>query len=104
MDQQGVQIIGVKKQFGAQVALHGIDLHIRTGEFVSLLGPSGCGKTTLLRIISGFEEPTDGRVLIHGEDVTATPPHRRNTNIVFPNVVGFFIKRRILVTFENGTS
>jgi ABC-type branched-subunit amino acid transport system ATPase component len=83
MDQQGVQIIGVKKQFGAQVALHGIDLHIRTGEFVSLLGPSGCGKTTLLRIISGFEEPTDGRVLIHGEDVTATPPHRRNTNIVF---------------------
>lgn len=83
MKQLGVQITGVSKEFGAHTALHGIDLSIKSGEFLSLLGPSGCGKTTLLRIISGFEEATSGTVQIHGMDVTNTPPHLRNTNIVF---------------------
>ncbi len=83
MTQQGVQIVGVTKLFGTHTVLHDINLIVKTGEFVSLLGPSGCGKTTLLRIISGFEEPTDGRILIDGKDITATPPHRRSTNIVF---------------------
>ena len=83
MKQLGVQISGISKQFGAHTALHGIDMSIKSGEFVSLLGPSGCGKTTLLRIISGFEEATSGTVQIHGMDVTNTPPHLRNTNIVF---------------------
>lgn len=83
MKQLGVQITGISKVFGAHTALHGIDMSIKSGEFVSLLGPSGCGKTTLLRIISGFEEATSGTVQIHGMDVTNTPPHLRNTNIVF---------------------
>ena len=83
MNQPGVQIIKVNKQFGTHTALHNIDLTIKSGEFVSLLGPSGCGKTTLLRIISGFEEATSGTVQIHGVDVTNTPPHLRSTNIVF---------------------
>jgi spermidine/putrescine transport system ATP-binding protein len=80
---QGVQIIDVRKDFGDHTALHGINLTISPGEFISLLGPSGCGKTTLLRIISGFEHPTSGKVLINEADVTTLPPHRRTTNIVF---------------------
>ena len=83
MKQLAVEIIGVSKDFGNHIALHDINLSINSGEFVSLLGPSGCGKTTLLRIISGFEEATTGSVQIHGVDVTNTPPHLRNTNIVF---------------------
>ncbi len=78
-----VEIRGLQKRFGDQVALHDIDLDVGENEFVSLLGPSGCGKTTLLRIVAGFEQPTAGRVLIHGQDVTDMPPHRRPTNIVF---------------------
>jgi len=78
-----VQITGVGKRFGSTVALANIDLVVDENEFVSLLGPSGCGKTTLLRIISGFEYPTAGRVAIHGTDVTFVPPHRRPTNLVF---------------------
>ncbi len=83
MTTPAVEVAGVGKRFGDHVALHAIDLTVNQGEFVSLLGPSGCGKTTLLRIISGFESPTQGRVLIHGTDVTSVPPHRRPTNIVF---------------------
>ncbi len=83
MTTHAVEVQGVHKRFGDHVALHSIDAVIAKGEFLSLLGPSGCGKTTLLRIIAGFEEPTRGRVLIHGEDMTSVPPHRRPTNIVF---------------------
>ena len=78
-----VEIIAVGKTFGSSVALDEINLSIADQEFVSLLGASGCGKTTLLRIVSGFETPSTGRVLLHGEDVTRLPPHRRATNIVF---------------------
>lgn len=78
-----VEIIGVRKLFGATTALERVDFEVGAGEFVSLLGASGCGKSTLLRIIAGFESPSEGRVRIHGEDVTRLPPERRPTNLVF---------------------
>ena len=78
-----VAIVDVGMRFGEVVALDHVDLAVHEHEFVSLLGASGCGKTTLLRIVAGFEVPTSGRVIIRGEDVTAMPPHRRPTNIVF---------------------
>ena len=78
-----VEIVGVQKRFGETVALEQVDLAIHEREFVSLLGASGCGKSTLLRIVAGFEFPSSGHVRISGEDVTAWPPHRRPTNIVF---------------------
>ncbi|MFN0167357.1 MAG: ABC transporter ATP-binding protein [Bryobacteraceae bacterium] len=83
MTSAAVEIAGVAKSFGDVVALDNIELTIHRNEFVSLLGPSGCGKTTLLRVIAGFEAPTRGRVIVHGEDVTGVPPERRPTNIVF---------------------
>lgn len=84
-----VQVAGVEKRFGNVTALHHIDLSIQPGEFVSLLGPSGCGKSTLLRIIAGFETPSAGRVLVHGEDITDLPPERRPTNLVFQRAALF---------------
>jgi spermidine/putrescine transport system ATP-binding protein len=78
-----VEIVGVRKHFAGIVALEAIDFTIREHEFVSLLGASGCGKSTLLRIVAGFETPSSGRILIHGEDVTGQPPDRRPTNLVF---------------------
>ena len=74
---------GVRKEFGAFVAVERADFAIGRGEFFSLLGPSGCGKTTLLKMIAGFERPTAGRVLLEGVDVSAVPPHERNVNTVF---------------------
>jgi heme ABC exporter ATP-binding subunit CcmA len=73
----------VTQRFGTVTALDGISLAIQAGEFVTLLGPSGCGKTTLLRIVAGFQRPTEGRVLLDGRDVTRTPPHKRPVNYVF---------------------
>ena len=74
---------GVTKLFGSVVAVHELDLTVPGGEFFSMLGPSGCGKTTTLRMIGGFEEPTSGRILLQGEDVTWVPPAKRNVNMVF---------------------
>jgi spermidine/putrescine transport system ATP-binding protein len=73
----------VHKAFGSFVAVHDACLTIRDGEFFALLGPSGCGKTTTLRMIAGFEQPTSGRVMLEGKDVSATPPYKRNVNTVF---------------------
>ncbi|WP_052499519.1 ABC transporter ATP-binding protein [Streptomyces vietnamensis] len=73
----------------ASYAVHDISLDIAPGEFFSLLGPSGCGKTTLLRMIGGFADPTEGSVLLDGEDVTGLPPHRRNVNTVFQSYALF---------------
>ena len=71
------------KQFGSFVAVHDADLSIARGEFFAMLGPSGCGKTTTLKMIAGFEQPTSGRVLLEGADVSRVPPYRRNVNTVF---------------------
>jgi putative spermidine/putrescine transport system ATP-binding protein len=99
-------LTGVKKQFpGGFVAVADFNLAMEKGEFVSFLGPSGCGKTTTLRMIAGFDQPTTGRVLIDGTDITDRPPNRRNVGMVFqayalfPNMtvaanIGFGLKVR----------
>ena len=83
MARHAVEVVGLSKRFGSLTALEQIDFQIADGEFVSLLGASGCGKSTLLRIISGFERPSHGQVLIYGEDLTDRLPERRPTNMVF---------------------
>lgn len=79
----------VKKSFDGAPALRDIDLDIYKGEFLTLLGPSGCGKTTTLRCIAGLETPDDGRILLHGEDVTDWAPNKRNVNTVFQSYALF---------------
>jgi spermidine/putrescine transport system ATP-binding protein len=78
-----VELDGVRKEFGGVTAVEGVDFEVRRGEFFTLVGPSGCGKTTTLRMISGFERPTDGEVRIGGEPMEAVPPEARDTNLVF---------------------
>ncbi len=79
----------VSKSFSGVAAVRSVDLHVAPGEFVTLLGPSGCGKTTCLRMVAGFVQPDDGRVLIGGVDVTTAPPHRRNAGMVFQSYALF---------------
>ena len=84
-----VRLEGVEKRYGDVVAVDGIDLDVRDGEFFSMLGPSGSGKTTTLRMIAGFEQPTAGRILLHGGDVTGVPPFDRDVNTVFQDYALF---------------
>jgi putative spermidine/putrescine transport system ATP-binding protein len=84
-----VRLEGVAKRYGEVVAVDGVDLDVRDGEFFSMLGPSGSGKTTTLRMIAGFEMPTAGRVLLHGRDVTNVPPFDRDVNTVFQDYALF---------------
>jgi putative spermidine/putrescine transport system ATP-binding protein len=84
-----VEFKGVTKRFGDVLAVDGIDLEIPAGEFFSMLGPSGSGKTTCLRLIAGFEQPTDGRILLGGRDVTELPPYERDVNTVFQDYALF---------------
>src|SRR5438445_2523618 len=79
----------VTKRFGDTVALDALTLDIFAGEFFALLGPSGCGKTTLLRLLAGFENPSEGRVLLDGAAIDAVPPHRRPVNMMFQNYALF---------------
>jgi spermidine/putrescine transport system ATP-binding protein len=85
----GVVLENLSKRFGDVQALRELTLEIEDGEFFSLLGPSGCGKTTTLRLIAGFEEPTTGRILLGGTDVTNRPPNRRPVNTVFQHYALF---------------
>jgi spermidine/putrescine transport system ATP-binding protein len=78
-----VKLENVRKQYGSFIAVHQADFSIGRGEFFAMLGPSGCGKTTTLKMIAGFEQPTAGHVFLEGEDVSHTPPHKRNVNTVF---------------------
>ena len=78
-----IELKNITKAYSGQVVLKGIDLDIYENEFVTLLGPSGCGKTTTLRIIGGFETPSDGEVLFGGVSMLGLPPHKRPTNTVF---------------------
>jgi spermidine/putrescine transport system ATP-binding protein len=81
--------MGISKRYGSARGVEDVDLQVRHGEFYSLLGPSGCGKTTTLRLIAGFEQPDQGRVLIGGRDVASLPPYRRDVNTVFQHYALF---------------
>ena len=84
-----VRFEGVVKRFGDQAAVDGVSLDIEAGEFFALLGPSGCGKTTLMRLLAGFETPDVGRVLLDGEDLAGSPPHKRPVNMMFQSYALF---------------
>src|SRR5215203_3688557 len=84
-----IRLVGLVKRFEDVTAVDGIDLDVPGGEFFALLGPSGCGKTTTLRLVAGFEQPTNGRILLDGVDVARTPPHKRKVNTVFQSYALF---------------
>ena len=89
MRQPIIRFENVTKRFGKVVAVDNVTLSIEEGEFFALLGPSGCGKTTLLRMLAGFETPSEGRILIDGEDISRVPPNRRPVNMVFQSYAVF---------------
>ncbi|WP_239451819.1 ABC transporter ATP-binding protein [Frondihabitans sp. PAMC 28766] len=84
-----VRLDGVGRRFGDAIAVERIDLALAQGEFFALLGPSGCGKTTTLRMVGGFEAPSQGRIELGGRDVTGLPPYRREVNTVFQSYALF---------------
>jgi putative spermidine/putrescine transport system ATP-binding protein len=84
-----ISLRGLRKTFGAVVAVDSVDLEVGDGEFFAMLGPSGSGKTTVLRMIAGFEQPTAGAVYLDGTDATGVPPYRRNVNTVFQDYALF---------------
>jgi putative spermidine/putrescine transport system ATP-binding protein len=84
-----VSLKGVSKRYGDVTAVETLSLDVRRGELLCLLGPSGCGKTTTLRMVAGFVEPSDGAVVIDGQDMTREPPYRRDTGMVFQNYALF---------------
>ncbi|MGH6945695.1 MAG: ABC transporter ATP-binding protein, partial [Kiloniellales bacterium] len=84
-----VSIRDLTKSFGSVAAVDNVSLEIRPNEFFALLGPSGCGKTTLLRMLAGFEMPSEGEVVIDGQDMTDVPPNKRPVNMVFQSYAVF---------------
>jgi putative spermidine/putrescine transport system ATP-binding protein/spermidine/putrescine transport system ATP-binding protein len=84
-----VQFKGILKRFGQVMAVEKMDFDIEEGSLVTLLGPSGCGKTTLLRMVAGLEEPTEGDILIKGKRINDTPIHKRNLGMIFQNYALF---------------
>lgn len=93
----GLILDGLSKAYGNTVVVRNVSLTINEGEFVSLLGPSGCGKTTILRMVAGLVEPSSGRILISGNDVTHLPPNKRGIGLVFQSYALF----PHLTVFEN---
>ena len=83
MEKALIDLVGITKSYDGTVVLDDLNLSIRENSFLTLLGPSGCGKTTTLRIIGGFEKPDKGQVLFEGQDITDTPPNKRQPNTVF---------------------
>jgi spermidine/putrescine transport system ATP-binding protein len=105
MTDADIHLDDVSKRFGETLAVDHLTLSIERGRFYALLGPSGCGKTTTLRMIGGFEDPTEGRIYLGGEEVTQQPPYKRDVNTVFQSYalfphlnvernVGFGLERR----------
>ncbi|MCK9914932.1 ABC transporter ATP-binding protein [Microbacteriaceae bacterium K1510] len=84
-----LELVGIRKEFPGFTAIEELDLTIPAGSFFALLGPSGCGKTTTLRLVAGLEDPSAGRILIGGADVTAVKPHKRPVNTVFQSYALF---------------
>lgn len=84
-----LELVGVSKQFPGFTAVDNVSFTVPAGSFFALLGPSGCGKTTTLRLISGLEEPTSGKILVGGKDVSNTKPHQRPINTVFQSYALF---------------
>src|ERR1700712_4011433 len=104
-----LELAGITKTFPGFTAIRSLDLFIPAGSFFALLGPSGCGKTTTLRLVAGLEEPTQGRIVIGGKDVTSTKPYQRPVNTVFQSYalfphmtvlenVAFGLRRRIIAS------
>jgi spermidine/putrescine transport system ATP-binding protein len=86
---EAIRFEGVTKRFGSNIAVNDLNVSIRRGEFFSLLGPSGCGKTTTLRMVAGFEQPSEGSVYLEGDPVEDVPPYERNVNTVFQSYALF---------------
>ncbi|HKY55583.1 MAG TPA: ABC transporter ATP-binding protein [Anaerolineales bacterium] len=84
-----LSLSNVSKQFGEAYAVRDFNLDVEKGEFVSFLGPSGCGKTTTLRMVAGFENPTDGTITLGGSDITTKPPNKRNMGMIFQSYALF---------------
>ncbi|HSK54834.1 MAG TPA: ABC transporter ATP-binding protein [Jiangellales bacterium] len=84
-----LQLVEVAKRFGDFVAVDDLTLTVPQGSFFALLGPSGCGKTTTLRMVAGLEQPTQGRILVGGDDITSTKPYKRQVNTVFQSYALF---------------
>ena len=82
-DEKIIELVGVSKTYDGFTAVDDVSFYVKKGEFVTFLGPSGCGKTTTLRMIAGFEMPTEGKILLNGEDITGVPPYKRPVNTVF---------------------
>jgi len=100
-DRPAIRVRGLRKSFADFVALAGVDLEIRPGEFFTLLGPSGSGKTTLLRLIAGFERPDAGTIELGGRDISAVPPYARDVNTVFQDYA-LFPHMSLLANIEYG--
>ncbi len=89
MSRNVIEFQGVSKHYHDHPVLHNINLEVRNGEFLTLLGPSGCGKTTLLRLLSGFEEPSQGKIFLDGRDISGLSPQERHVNTVFQSYALF---------------
>jgi putative spermidine/putrescine transport system ATP-binding protein len=100
-ERAAVTLRGVRKMFGAVTAVAGVDLEVYDGEFFAMLGPSGSGKTTVLRLIAGFDRPTEGTVHLGGRDVTGLAPFERDANTVFQDYA-LFPHMNVLANVEYG--